>query len=138
LASEKDEFFAAERNRIDQDREEVLNTFTKAKQAELAEKDRLHGEAIKHHQGLFAEMEAKLTGEIADKMNEMNDLIIKHQGNIVSITNAKNADIEAEQNRHAETKQILSSEISQLTGDLSTANAKIAVRPPLSLLTDVG
>jgi hypothetical protein len=118
---------------MDQDREEVLNTFNKTKQAELAEKDRLHEEAIAHHQNLFAEMEAKLKGDIADKMNEINDLVTRHHENIVSITSAKNADIEAEKNRHTETKQTLSSQISQLTGDLSTATAKITVCPPLPL-----
>jgi hypothetical protein len=118
---------------MDQEREKERNKFDNNKQAELAEKDRLHEEAIAHHQNLFAEMEAKLKGDIADKVNEMNDLVGRHHENIVSITNAKNADIEAEKNRHAETKQTLSSQISQLTGDLSTATAKIAVPPPLLL-----
>ena len=112
---------------MSQDLEDTLNKFTETKNAELAQKDSELKETINHHEDQFRQMKADLEREIATKMAEMNELVLDHRKEIDSVTNSKNEDIEKEKAIHQQTKQDLGDKISQLTAELSSAQARIAV-----------
>jgi len=130
LAAEKDENFVAVKKQMTQDLEDTLNKFTDTKKAELAQKDRELQETINHHEGQFKEMKADLEGAIATKMAEINELVLDHRKEIVSLTTSKNEDIDREKTIHEQTKQDLGGKISQLTEELASAHARIAVISP--------